>query len=291
MSATFIGLHLFSAVRIRIALGHPSVVTCDMVIFATDDDLAYRWDAIELRPTAGADHILSREYRTMQLPLVRPTHPDVISHDTSSGYDRFGHYNKPRISVIGFVPFNVLDASPVFHRIMNAVAMTSASAKIDWALVERRRYRHHFTISGRLNDSMPDDEVVPFVQERLAGLRSFRVQLKGPWLWGNKNGRIYFPVYPQIVPGSDGNNYLSDVQLRLGTSPHPGFYVGCLQLTDHLNWSHDFEVNEADDLFGALAPFREEVVAEFDVEQLAVHRTHDDLILESRVLERIDLDR
>jgi hypothetical protein len=48
-------------------------------------------------------------------------------------------------------------------------------------------------------------------------------------------------------------------------------------------------VHEADELFGVLRGFRETVIVELEVSELSILRTHDDLILKSRVLERVPL--
>ncbi|NVI98738.1 hypothetical protein HV824_11485 [Myxococcus sp. AM009] len=260
-----------------------------MRTFATDERLAYRRAGNELQPRPSEDHVLSYEYRLMQLPLVRPDHPEVVPFDLKAGYDWLGTYRAPRVSLVGFVDFGAFAQSPQFNRFMNAVAMTAAARKIAWDLVERRKYRHHFTICNGLHERMPAQDIVPFVKQRLEGFPRFRVQVKGGWFWGKKNGRIYFPVYPELTEGPAPVDHLTEVQKRLGHSLHPGFYIGCLQLMDHLRFNAELDVHEADELFGVLRSFRETVIVELEVNELSILRTHDDLILKSRVLDRVPL--
>jgi hypothetical protein len=84
-------------------------------------------------------------------------------------------------------------------------------------------------------------------------------------------------------------DHLTAVQTRLEHSLHPGFYIGCLQLTDHLRFNSELDVHEADELFSVLQRFRETVIVELEVNELTILRTHDDLILKSRALERVPL--
>lgn len=234
--------------------------------------------------------ILSDSYRMAQLPLVAPAHPDVIARDEGRGYDAMGSYRAGRISVVGFVSFQPLWESPVFHEIMNRLSLTAAAAagKIDWAMIERRAFRHHFTVTGRLNLRMADAAVVPFVRERLAGARRLRAQLRGPWFARDKNGRGYFPVHPEV--GEGGLDRLSAIQRALDVEGPRGFFVGCLQLRDHLRHSEAFGVHEADEWFEIIEAYRDRVICEVTVRELTVIQTHDDLVLAARALARIPLE-
>jgi hypothetical protein len=257
------------------------------VSFADDSHFIYRDPEIVYYHSPGRDLILSEPYRIAQLPLVEPAHPDVIRSDPASGYDDMGTYAAGRISLVGFVSFQWFADSPVFHEVMNRLALTAAGAKVAWPMIETRRYRHHFTVCGRLNVSLADDEVVPFVRSRLTGIRRFRAQIRGPWFSQDKNGRGYFPVYPEL--DDRGVDCLSAVQRALGVRGPRGFFIGCLQLRDHLRHSARFGVHEADDWFAVIEAYRDQVICEIGVDELAVIKTHDDLVLSARALDRIRL--
>jgi hypothetical protein len=264
------------------------------MIFANDEDLMYRDSEIEYRHERGRDLILSEAYRMAQLPLVAPSHPDVIRSDAAAGYDAMGTYRTARISLVGFVELRALQASAAFRELMGRLQAAAAAAKVAWALIETRRDWLHFTVAGGLSSRMSADEVVPFVQRRLAGTRRLRAQLRGLWFARDRNGRGYFPVYPELGEAGRGGgpplrDRLAEIQHALDARVTRGYLVGFLQLCDHLRWPPAAARHQADEWFEIVEAFRDRVICEVSVTELCVIATHDDLTLSGRVLARIPL--
>jgi len=258
-------------------------------VFNDYESMAYADESNRPDRKVGEDYRLSSSYATSQLPLVAPQHPDVVASDLTLGYDTMGTYRSPRFSVAVFVPpaqiFNNHDVAAILSNLRDC----AASEKIAWDSLEARREKLHATVCGGLESRMGVSELAEFVSTRLAGLAPFVVRLYGPWFFGPKNGRLYLPMVAERTFG-DFDDPLLEMQRRLGQpAEHNGFYVGFLNLVDHLERGSTPSRHEADSLFSVLEATDRQVVAEFVVRSVSIIATHDDLILDSTLVATIPL--
>ena len=159
-------------------------------------------------------------YRTRQLPLVNPTHPDVIPRE---GEYVMGRYAGGRTSLVGFVGLDRFLESPVYREQMHELRQSRVGAKLAWSLLERRHDRLHFTVQPSLHERVGGEPVGRLV-EPARSLAPFRVRITGPWLSQSFNvGRLYLTVYPELDRGVDR---LRQAQRSLGERETVFYVIG-----------------------------------------------------------------
>jgi len=222
---------------------------------------------------------LDPAYRRNHLPLTEPRHPDVITSDDSTDY-LAGRYDRARTSIVLFVPWSAFEASEGYRAFNAALKGASFSGKIAWRLHLQRKDRLHATVCNLLHLTHSPDQITASIAS-IEKQPAFDVRLLGPWLGHDRNnGRIYLPLTPERRGQGDA---LGDIQEVAGVNRTRFYGLGVQQFTDHLH------PEEAEELEGILARFRDSSIAEIRVRELALIRTHDDLILNSRVIRRIQL--
>ncbi|WP_374442391.1 hypothetical protein [Stella sp.] len=242
--------------------------------FLEDRELAYATARRVFRP---GEHLeFDPSYRLCHLPLVAPGHPLAIRSAPGRAYVD-GRYEEPRRALVVPVSWPALAASPAFRALEDRMAAAAFAGKIAWDLGRRRRPHLHATLAGGLTDA----DVARLARELpglLAELGPIRIRLGGP-LVGDRNwGRIYLPLYPERVAGSDP---FRRIQGAAG-APAGGFYgVGYYHLTDPLDPA------ETAALAAILDEWRATPVAEVALSHLELHATHDDLVLSGRTLATI----
>lgn len=164
--------------------------------FAADADLAYRAQAFRFTP--GRALRLDPVYCARQLPLVAPSHPDVVP---SAGEYLMGRYARPRASLAFFVDGEGLLAEPAVRALVARLRAAEGGRKVAWPLLARRRRVLHATACPGLDPERPGAEAAGAARA-LAAVPAFRIRLGGPWLGERFNvGRVYLPVYRKSAAG------------------------------------------------------------------------------------------
>jgi hypothetical protein len=140
-----------------------------------------------------------------------------------------------------------------------------------------QRSRLHATLAGGLQEA-DLDRVVMRVQDLLDQIGPISICLKGPFLGTRNTGRIYFPVYPQMIGGEDA---FALVQKHLGLSPTKLYLVGYYHLREEL------DPRETSELAELIDQWRDRMLVETTIPSLQIFAVHDDLALSARVHAKI----
>jgi hypothetical protein len=242
----------------------------------SDADLGY--ERSRTRFATGAGLVLDEQYRLAHLPLIAPHHPDVIAEREGTSYQLGRH---PRVvSLVLPMPQDSLGRSAAYRELDAELQAMPFSGKIAWDLLERRRANLHATICGSLaiGEEAP---VLDAVQRReLARLGPVEVEVRGMFS-GNLNvGRLYLRVYPER---REGANVFRQVQSVLGRRPTDLYLVGIWNLLDHL------DPPEADALAALIERWWERPILRFRADRLWLLAARDDLVLDSEILEVLEL--
>ncbi len=221
---------------------------------------------------------LDESYRLCHLPLIDPTHPDVIAR--KGEYD-MGWFPTPSYALIVPVDAQALEASPPYRRMIATLRAAPFGAKIDWAMSERRRPVLHATLRSHLHDQH-SDAGIRHLAARLRGERQFCARLTGPWMGDKNHGRLYLPLVPETRHGVDP---CARMQRLAGRKPTRLYTVGLIHFRDHLT------EKEADALRLILREWRERVLLDYTVKEIWLQATHDSLALDARIVTRIPLRR
>jgi hypothetical protein len=248
-----------------------------MAVFAGEHQLLYR------RLARGQTRTALRfddYYRFHHLPLVNPEHPEVIA--TRLGSDTvMGRYAAPRVSLVISIDDAALHASPAYRRLVVRLRRAPFAAKIAWDSYDRRRDRLHATLRSNLQRDYTPGEIRA-IAARIRRLPAFRARLIGPWYGDRNHGRLYLPLVPELQRGFDACRRIQ----RASGGPEGALYtVGLTNFTDHL------DAAETAALRSLIAEYRSRVLLDFAVTQIDLHATHDDLALDSRIVERAPLQR
>lgn len=242
------------------------------------DDMAMTYDASRRLFAPGERLSFDESYRLAHLPLVVPGHADVIRSVPDRDYVD-GRYERPRHSLIAPVSAADLMASPVFREMEAEMRAASFAAKIHWGLCETRAATLHATIVNGLVER-DIDTCAKAVADGLRFIDAITFRLGGPFIGMKNFGRIYFPVYPQIIRGEDAFALIQDAC----GAPRTRFYVvGYYHLTDAL------DAPETHDLALLLERWRGRIMAELTLSTLTIQATNDDLALTGRPVARIEL--
>jgi hypothetical protein len=244
--------------------------------FCTDSDLGY--DRSRSIFTPGEAFILDDSYRLAHLPLVNPSHPDVIARAPGKSYAMGLHQ---RIySLVLPVSSADLTTSTAFQRLESEIRRSILAPKIAWDIMAHRRDKLHATIAGSLGEGDVVPILPPDVMAALSRLGPLRVQLRG-FFSGNVNkGRLYLKAYPER---RDGQNVFQLIQRLLGRPTTDLYVVGLYNLVDHLT------ADEAVVLAQIIESWWQQDLLEITARELWLLSSCDDLVLDSRVENHISL--
>lgn len=246
----------------------------DDVSYATEDSLGYR--RIRMVPDGGLG--FDESYRIAHLPLIDPGHPAAIAASPDGRY-RLGRYDSPRHSLVLPVPQRLLEESPAFRAVDDDIRQSALAPKIAREVMARRAPLLHATISAGL-DLADAGRLIHVATAHAAVHGRPRFRIGGPLLGQKNRGRVYFPVFPDMV--GDRNSFTA-LQAALGHPVTDLFLVGYYSLKDEL------DAEEARALSGILARHGGSVLAEAACDELWLLSTNDDLVLSGRISARIPL--
>lgn len=214
-------------------------------------------------------------YRMAHLPLISPKHSLCINQVNNFDY-AYGSYGKPRYSLIVPIDFETLKSSSAFTSCDTRLRDCSFAKKIDWNLVTKRKNKVHITIaSGLLSDEA--NKILTTAARFVLSTGAIYFQVKGPYVGSKNTGRIYFPVYPE---NKNGKDVFASIQKAIGF-PLTRFYaIGYYNLCDELD-----EV-ETTELRYFLNDWCDEILIQSCVKSFDILETHDDLVLNSKVIAR-----
>ena len=212
-------------------------------------------------------------YRLAHLPLVAPGHPAAIREAAGQDY-RDGTYVEPRWSLVAPVSSDSLTATAAFRAMEREMRAASFSSKIAWDLCARRASKLHATVvHGRSGNTI--DACVRAAANILGTTMSVAIRLGGPFVGTKNTGRIYLPVYPQMIGGEDSFGLIQD---SAGTARTRFYGVGYYHLTDPL------DAAETADLARLIERWSSTALAELALTSFTIHETNDDLALSGRPL-------
>ncbi len=241
-------------------------------VFASDAELRHAGEQASFAP--GERLTLSDDYRLCHLPLVAPGHPDVIAADAARGYAMGRHAEV--LSLVAPLDPDQIEGAPTWRAMSAGLSASPLAAKIAWHVMPMRRARLHATLCG----SLTAGELASPFRERLASLEPFSLRVGGVFAGRKNAGRIYLKLHPEL---RDGTNMFDAVQAAFGRTPSRFYVAGVWNLTDHLDEA------ETAALVGWLARWRDATVAETRLDALHLLASHDDLVLDARVVEAIAL--
>ena len=241
--------------------------------FVPDSAMDYAAARTPLPP--GAALRLDASYRLRHLPLVSPRHPDVIARAAGEDYEMGRHGEL--VSLVAPLDMDAIEASPVWQAMERELREGSLAARIAWDIASRRRGRMHATICGALDlSALPEGW-----RGRLAALGPIEARIGGPFSGNINVGRLYLKLYPRITGGA---NAFHAVQEALGRRPGRLFVAGMHNLTDHL------DVEETSWLAAWLRRWENGEVTRLKLTELWLLGSRDDLVLDSRIVERVPLE-
>jgi hypothetical protein len=238
--------------------------------------MAYRSARKIFQPGEGI--VFDEGYRLAHLPLVNAGHPAVISEVEGRDY-RNGTYEKTRYALVMPISADAFLQSDEVQALELAMKSSGFAPKIAWEICELRRSRLHATLaSGILEADL--DRCAAAVQDRLHGIGSISVCLKGPFQGTRNTGRIYFPVYPQNIRGEDP---FARVQKSIGIAPTKLYLVG------YYHMSQELDPLETSELAELIDQWRDRIVVTTNIPFLELYATNDDLALSAQVHAKISV--
>ncbi len=190
-----------------------------------------------------------------------------------------GRYEASRISAVAWLPPAVLEASAGFRGLVARLQASPVGAKVDWSMAERRRDVLHATLCAGLERDGPVE-----ARRRLAAAAGFgpvAVAIGGLWVGSAFNrGRLYLPLYPERRGDDDALRLL---QHRLGGRETRFYSIGVFNLMD------DLDEGETASLATVVEEGAGTVIAETTFEELMLLETHDDLVLDGRMIDTVRL--
>jgi hypothetical protein len=218
-------------------------------------------------PWAECDALtLDERYRARQLPLLhdRPRPP------LGPGPLGPAEFWPPVRSVVVPLPASLLE-EPAVQAFLADLGACAAAPAVWFAGIATRADRMHATLAPGVDDvdgPLPD-----------AARRPLDLVVRGPWVGRFNRGRVYLPVEP-AAPAT--NTALTALATHWGAPARP-LLAGFVQLRRALTGA------AYDGLRGVVADHRERLAVRLRVDELHVTETMDDLVLRSRVAERIVL--
>lgn len=245
-----------------------------MAVFAGEHRLRYRALA-RARPSVLR---LDEYYRLCHLPLVNAGHPEVIARQVGTDYE-MGRYHAARWALVIPIDDRALHASSAYRQLLARLRRAPFAGKIAWDNYVRRRKRLHATLRSNLQRDY-DPVRIRRIAARLRSCPAFQARLIGPWYGDRNHGRLYLPLVPELRRGFDACRRIQ----RAAGGPEIALYtVGLLNFRDHLT------PEETAALHALMAEYRNRPLLSFTVRAVDLHATHDDLALDSWIVERIPL--
>ncbi|CAI2488722.1 hypothetical protein [Serratia plymuthica] len=242
------------------------------MLFTNDNSLEY--GNAQRTFSAGEKLTLDTNYRRAHLPLINPSHPDVIAAEEDY---RAGNYATVRHSLVLPISDERLRQTATFAAIDEALRAASFSGKVAWDLLERRKSLLHATISSGLGHTS-SEYITNALRSFIATAPAKKYRLGGLFMGPVNTGRLYFKVYPQT---SAGGHIFGEIQSLLGLKQTQFFLVGYYNLIDHL------DPQETQELAAILERFRHETLWEEELSELWLISTHDDLVLSGKIIQKI----
>lgn len=241
--------------------------------FCCDDGLGYRRSLTDFTGPLALDE----SYRLAHLPLLAPEHPRVIPRLDGRDYEMGRHAEI--FSLVMPVPQGAPEASPAWRELDAELRASPFAGKIAWDLLPRRADRLHATVVGSLGRGEPP-AISPEIRAQLAAIAPFEVELRGLFSGDVNRGRLYLRAYPQRGAGM---NPFQQIQQAFGRP------AGDLYLVGYYNLLDDLDAGETQALAALLARWWEKPLLRLTVDALWLMGATDDLVLESRVTERVRL--
>jgi hypothetical protein len=236
------------------------------------------YDRSRTMPGAGEALRMDAAYRLAHLPLVNPAHPDVIVSQPGKSYEMGVHQ---RIhSLVLPIPAAELAASSAFGELDRAIRRSLFARKIAWDIMDRRADHLHATIAGSMAEGDAAPLLPPGLLADISALGPFRIRIQGLFSGNINTGRLYLKVYPEW---RNGGNAIHALQKLLGRAVSDLYLVGLYNLIDHLN------AKETDALAAIINDWWAKPLLDIDLTELWLLSSCDDLVLDSRIEQRISL--
>jgi hypothetical protein len=244
-----------------------------MATFCEAADLGY-----QTTRTVFADSqpfILDASYRLAHLPLVAPHHRDVIPRKAGTDY-QMGRHGRV-YSLVLPIDADALEASPAWRAFNAELRDMPFAGKIAWDLPPKRRERLHATICGSLGRDVPP----ALAHDVFADMAPFEAELRGLFSGNINLGRLYVPVFPEML---QGQNAIHMIQRAMGRPVTSMYLVGMHNLTDHLT------ISETAALAALLARWQDRLLVRLTISELWLMGSFDDLVLDATVDARLKLN-
>ncbi|MBI3505701.1 MAG: hypothetical protein HY059_12735 [Proteobacteria bacterium] len=243
--------------------------------FCTDDALAYAGSRHAF--AAGRPLALGADYRLAHLPLVVPGHAQAIASLAGRDYLN-GRYATARAALCVQLPADRLEASPAFRAVEAAMRASRFAAKVAWDIGPRRRDVLHATLAGPI-DPATATRAAEAAAAFLGRHGALAMRIGGPFVGNRNHGRIYLPVYPQLLDGDDAFGLLQDACGR----PRSRFYAaGVWHLRDGL------DADEAAELGQLVDKWAGQEILQVPAARFGILTVNDDLALEGATWRWID---
>lgn len=242
----------------------------------TDAELGYVSQRTRFSP--GQALLLDQQYRLAHLPLVAPSHPNVIATKEGTPYLMGRH--EAVTSLVLPVPPTLYDA-PAFLDLSRELRAASFAPKIAWSILDARRARLHATLCGSLASGERLQLLNETMRTALARLGKLHVELRGLFSGSLNHGRLYLKTYPERI---GAENALVRIQRALNARVTDLYPVGLFNLVD------DLTAAETADLARLIERWWDRPILRFEVDRLWLLSARDDLVLDAEIVETIPLN-
>jgi hypothetical protein len=243
----------------------------DVISLCHDESLGYRRSQT---PLAGEQGLrLDAAYRLTHLPLVNPSHSDVIKDDAAKGYIMGRH--RLVHSLVLPIEAALLEQSEAYRKMQKVLQKSPLAHKLAWDIPPLRCEKLHATLCGGVGNILP-----PEMRVALQQTAPFEVELRGLFSGNINIGRLYLKLYPEI---RNGLNPIQILQQKSGRSPSDLYLVGLHNLVDHL------DLHETRWLMRFIEDWWDKPILRFKARKIWHLSSHDDLVLDSVIEERFDL--
>ena len=180
---------------------------------------------------------LSESYARRYLHLIAPEHP--MNAEIEAAGKKIEGSDSPLLLRI---PQEVVQSSAAYRALVGDIMADEALSR-KLALMDSSKL--HITVAvvsdGIDMRAMEEDGTIERVRKSALTAGPFRVQVRGPWISGWSEGRIYLLAYPEIVdedkdktPGSGRRSVMGQLQKELWGKDGKFFSVGFAGIKDAL---------------------------------------------------------